>query len=95
MFHTTFIGVKPSCSRFDKINGFIRVYDGTKYLVVFNLEKYNAIFDRIRYFIGVKSDRTYVFLTFMQGSRLIKITTTIIYFLGKGSYKNPKNNHNK
>ena len=64
-FHTTFIGVKPSCSRFDKINGFIRVYDGTKYLVVFNLEKYNAIFDRIRYFIGVKSDRTYVFLTFM------------------------------
>ena len=33
---------------FDKVDGFIRDYDGTKYLVLFGLEKYNAIHDSIR-----------------------------------------------
>ena len=33
--------------------GFIRDYDGTKYLVLFRLEKYDAIYDRIRYLIGL------------------------------------------
>ena len=40
---------------FDKVNGFVRVYDGTKYLVLFGFEKYNAIYDRIRYLIEIKS----------------------------------------
>ena len=35
--------------RFDKIDGFIRVYDETRYLVLFGPEKYNVIFNRIRY----------------------------------------------
>ena len=30
---------KPLCIRFDKIDGFIRVYDGTRYLVLFGSEK--------------------------------------------------------
>ena len=29
-----FIGAKPMCILFDKVYGFIRVYDGTKYLVL-------------------------------------------------------------
>ena len=29
--------------RFDKIDGFIRVYDGTRYLVLFGSEKYDSI----------------------------------------------------
>ena len=38
-------------SMFDKVDGFIGDYDGTKYLVLLHLEKYNPIFDRIRYVI--------------------------------------------
>ena len=40
--------------RFDKIDGFIRVYDGTRYLVLFGSEKYDHIHDRIRHLISVK-----------------------------------------
>ena len=34
--------------RLDKIDGFIKVYDGTVYLVLFDPEKYYAINNRIR-----------------------------------------------
>ena len=43
--------------RFDKINGFIRIYDGTSHLTSFGPEKY-AIYDRIRYHINLKSSIT-------------------------------------
>ena len=33
-------------NHFDKVDGFIRVADGTRYLVLFGPEKYNAIFKR-------------------------------------------------
>ena len=46
--------------RFDKVNEFITVYDGTRYLVLFWDEKYYFIYNRIRYLIGVKSGITYV-----------------------------------
>ena len=46
--------------RFDKIDALIRVYDGTKYLVLFGSEKYDFIYNRTRYLIGVKSCITYV-----------------------------------
>ena len=46
--------------RFDKINGFIRVYDGTRYLVLFRPKKYDVIFNRLRYLTGVKSGIAYV-----------------------------------
>ena len=59
--HKTLIGAKPFHSRFDKIYGFIRVCDGTRYLVLFGPEKYNVIFDRIRFLIGVISGVTYAF----------------------------------
>ena len=38
------IGAKPLRTRFDKINGFIRIYDGTRYLVLFGSEKYDTIY---------------------------------------------------
>ena len=47
---------KPLRIRFDKIDRFIRVYDGTRYLVLFGPEKYDAIYNRIRYFISQESD---------------------------------------
>ena len=47
--------------RFKKIDGFVRVNDETKYLVLFGAEKYDSIYNRIRYLVGVKSGITYVF----------------------------------
>ena len=47
--------------RFDKIDGFIRIYDGTRYLTLSGSEKYDAIYDRIRYLISLKSSITYIF----------------------------------
>ena len=41
--------------RFDELDGFIRVCDGTRYFVTFHPEKYAAIYNRIRYLISQKS----------------------------------------
>ena len=43
-----------------KIHGFIRVYDGNRYLKLFQIEKYNENLNRIWYLIGLKSGITYV-----------------------------------
>ena len=56
----TLIGAKPLRIIFDKVDGFIRDYGGTKYLVLFGPEKYDAILDRIRYFIKLKSGISYI-----------------------------------
>ena len=50
--HKTFIGPKSLSIRFDKVDGFTKIYDGTRYLVLFAPEKYNAIFNRIKYLIS-------------------------------------------
>ena len=46
--------------RFDKIDGFIRVYDGTRYLTLFGSEGYDSIYDKIIYLISVKTAITYI-----------------------------------
>ena len=38
------IGANPVRIRFDKVDGFIRAYDGTRCLVSFASEKYDAIY---------------------------------------------------
>ena len=58
--YKTLIGAKPMRIKFDKVDGFIRVYDGIRRLVLFGPEKYNAIYSRIRYVISQKSCITYV-----------------------------------
>ena len=58
------LGAKPLHIRFNKIGGFIRVYNGTRYLVLFGPEKYGSFYSRIRYLIGQLK---------------FKITTSIIY----------------
>ena len=47
--------------RFDKIDGFIRIYDATRYLTLFGSEKFDAIYNRIRYLISLKSGIRYIF----------------------------------
>ena len=54
------IDPKPLHIRFDKINGFIRIYDGTRYLALFGSEKYDAVYDRFRYLISLKSGITHI-----------------------------------
>ena len=41
------MGAKPLRIRFNKIDGFIKIYNGTR----FGPERYDAIYDRIRYLI--------------------------------------------
>ena len=58
------IGAKPLHIRLDKMDGFIRVFDGTRYLVLFDFIHYN----RTRYLIGVKSGIRYVISDKLQKS---------------------------
>ena len=59
--YKTLIGAKPLRTRFDKIYGFIRIYDGTRYLVLLGSEKYEDICNRMRDLISLKSSIIYVF----------------------------------
>ena len=52
--YKTLMGTKPLRIRFDKIDGFIKIYKGIRYLVLYDYERYNAIYDRIRYLISEK-----------------------------------------
>ena len=50
------IGTKLVCIRFNKVDEFIRLYDGPGHLVLFDPEKYDAIYNRIKYLTGPKSN---------------------------------------
>ena len=43
------MGAKPLGIRFDKIDGFIKVYDGIRYLVIFDYWQHDKIYNRIIY----------------------------------------------
>ena len=58
--YKTLICANPYRIRFDKVGGFIRVYDGTRYLVLFGLITY-PIYNRSKYLITLKSDIAHVF----------------------------------
>ena len=47
--------------RFDKKDGFTRIYDGIRYLTSFDSENYGATYNKIRYLISLKSSITYIF----------------------------------
>ena len=54
------VGAKSLRIRFDKGDGFIIVYNGTRYLILFGGEKYDLIYNSFRYLIWVKSGIKYV-----------------------------------
>ena len=56
--YKSLIDSKPLRIRFDKLDGFLRVYDRTKYLGLFRSEKKCSIYNRSRYLISVKSGIT-------------------------------------
>ena len=71
--YKTLIAAKLLHIRLDKVDGFIRVYDETKYLVLISPEKYDAICNKMRYLISQKSCITYVFFIILQESKLIRM----------------------
>ena len=56
--YKTFMNEKLLHIRFNKVNGFIKIYDGARYLVLFGPKWYGAICYRIRYLISDKSTIT-------------------------------------
>ena len=58
--YKTLMDTKPMYIRFNKMDGFTRVYAGTRYLVLFGGKKCDSIYNRIRSFVGVISGLTYV-----------------------------------
>ena len=63
------ICTKPLRIRFNEVDRNIRVYDGTRYIVLFRPEKYDVIYNRIRYLVSHESDIIYVFLIVTQKSK--------------------------
>ena len=56
--YKTLIGAKPLRIIFSKVDKFVRNYYLIKYLLLFGLKKYDAIYDIVRYLIGLKSSIT-------------------------------------
>ena len=54
-------GSKLSRIRFYEVDEFIRVYDGTRYLMLLGSEKHDTIYNRIRYPTSQEGGITYVF----------------------------------
>ena len=52
------MGAKPLRICFEKMDGFINIYDEISYLVLFASERYNTIYNRIKYLISEKSGIT-------------------------------------
>ena len=50
-----FVGTKPMRIRFDNVDGFIKTYDGTRYLVLFDPERYDGIQKRIKHIVSEKN----------------------------------------
>ena len=52
---------KPLRIRFDKIDGFIRIYDASRYLISLGPEKFDVSYNRLSYLISLKSSITCIF----------------------------------
>ena len=96
--YKTLIGAKPLHIRFDKIDGFIRVYDGNRYFALFVAEKFDFIQNKIRYLIGVKSGIIYVYfhnyakINFDSNDSFL-ITLHNVIILVKSVFNKDKNNY--
>ena len=56
--YKTSTGAKPLRMRFDKIDGFIKIHDKIRYLVIFDYSYCDTIFNQIKYLISEKSGIT-------------------------------------
>ena len=58
--YNSLIDSKPLHIRLDKMDRFIRVYDGTRYLVLLGNKKYHSIYYKIWHLMSVKSGISYI-----------------------------------
>ena len=58
ILYKTFIGAKPLRIRFDEIEKSVKIYDGSRYLVLFGNAWCDEICDRIGYIISEKTGIT-------------------------------------
>ena len=75
VFYESLIGAKSLRITFDKVDRLIRDYDGTKYLVLFGPEKYDAIESDND--LLLKITLLCMMLSYLLIPFLIKITTSI------------------
>ena len=68
--YKSLISAKPLRIGFDKIDGFIRVYGRTRYLVLFDFEEYEAIYNKIRYLVSQVALHVF-FLIIIQKNKFI------------------------
>ena len=52
------MGAKPLRIWFEKIDGFVKIYDRIRYLALFASERYNVIYNRIKQLISEKKGIT-------------------------------------
>ena len=57
-YDMTFHSSKPLRIRFDEIDGFIKIFDDIRYLVLLSYEIYGTIYNRITYRLSEKSGIT-------------------------------------
>ena len=63
------MGLKALCIWFDKIDGFIKIYDGIRYSVLLSHSWYDKIFDRIKQVKKVVLQK--ILIIMLQKSELI------------------------
>ena len=73
ILYKTFKGSKPFRISFGKTYGFIKMYDVTRYLILFGSERYDAIYDRIRDLISKKGGITDSIIIILGESELTHI----------------------
>ena len=78
--YKTSAGEKPLRVSFDKIDGFIKIHGGIRYLVLFDYGWFDKICDRIKYLISKKVVLQIVLIIILEESELIHI---ILYLLKK------------
>ena len=86
---------KPLRIKFDKIDGFNRVYGGTRYLVLFGSEKYDSIYNRIRYLINIKSSIAFIISNNSYDSLTLEKTLTFhdVIILIRSAFNKDKNKY--
>ena len=76
----TSTGAKPLRIRYNKIDGFIKIYNRIRYLVLFDCGWFDIICDRNKYLTSEKMVLQIVSIIILQGSEFIHV---VLYLLQK------------
>ena len=77
--YKTWIDSKPLHIGFDEIDGFIRVYDGTRHLTLLGTEEYEAAYNRIRFLRSQKKwYQIYIYIYIFHYFTKIKVDSDMM-----------------